>query len=171
MAQGLTRRNPCHPGNRRGFTIVEMMITITVLGILAMVALPSLQGLIANQRVRNVTTDLMASLAFARSEAIKRNAQVNVVPTGGDWAGGWTVQTAGGATLRAQDPLSGIIVAGPAGNVTYQGNGRVVGAAAIGFTFRSSQVGSVTMRCLVLDPSGRPNIQLDNDTDTGNGCI
>lgn len=153
-----------------GFTIIEMMVAVTVLGILSVVALPSLQGLIANQRVRNVTTDLMASLMFARSEAIKRNAQINIVPNGGDWSTGWTVQTTGGATLRAQDAPTGVTATGPAGNVIYQGNGRVTGATSIQFTFRYASMSSITMRCLTLDPSGRPNIQLDKDADTSNGC-
>ncbi len=154
----------------RGFTLIEVMVTLTVLAILATVALPSLQGLIANERVRSTTTDLMASLMFARSEAIKRNQPINVVPNGGSWEAGWTVQTGGGTTLRAQDALSAVTATGPGGNVTYQGNGRVSGGTSILFTFRSSSVASVSMRCLTLDPSGRPNIQLDNDSDTSNGC-
>ena len=169
MASLLTHQSSRRP-RATGFTIIEMMVVVGVLGILAMVALPSMQGLIANQRVRNVTTDLMVTLMFARSEAIKRNAQINIVPTGGDWSAGWTVQTTGGTTLRGQDAPSGVTAAGPVGNLVYQGNGRVVGNAAIQFTFRSAAVSTVSMRCLVIDPSGRPNIQMDKDMDTNNGC-
>jgi type IV fimbrial biogenesis protein FimT len=162
---------PLHrPGRRpRGFTIIELMITVTIAGILAVYALPELRILIYNQRVRGVTSDLVAALIVARSEAIKRNAQVSVVPNGGNWASGWTVQT-GTTTLRAQDPLTGITVTGPAGNVSYRGNGRLPGSSQILFTFRSTNMSQVTMRCVVIDPSGRPNIQMDKDSDTSNGC-
>lgn len=152
-----------------GFTIIELMLAVAVAGVLAAVALPSLNILITNQRVRGVTTDLVASLIYARSEAIKRNAQVSLVPNGGNWATGWTVQVSG-ATLRAQDALTGITTTGPVGNVIYRGNGRLPGAAQIQFTFRSSDTSEVTMRCVVIDASGRPSIQMDKDGNTGNGC-
>lgn len=152
-----------------GFTIIEMMVVVAVAGILAAYGLPNLRILITNQRVRGVTTDLVASLIVARSEAIKRNAQVSLVPNGGDWATGWTVQV-GGTTLRAQDALTGVTTTGPVGNVTYRGNGRLPGSSQILFTFRSTEMSQVTMRCVVIDASGRPNIQMDKDSDTTNGC-
>src|SRR5512143_3466585 len=105
-----------------GFTIIELMVTVAVIGTLAAFALPSMRSRITNQRVRGVTTDLVASLIYARSEAIKRNAQVSLVPNGGDWAAGWKVQVVVGGTtttLRAQDALTGITTTGPVGNVTY----------------------------------------------------
>jgi type IV fimbrial biogenesis protein FimT len=152
-----------------GFTIIELMVTVALVGTLAAYALPSLKILITNQRVRGVSSDLVASLIFARSEAIKRNAQVSLVPNGGDWAAGWTVQ-AGGTTLRAQDALTGVTTTGPVGNVVYRGNGRLPGSSQILFTFRSTEMSQVTMRCVVIDPSGRPNVQMDKDSDTTNGC-
>lgn len=145
------------------------MVTVAVAAVLAAVALPSLKILITNQRVRGITSDLVASLIYARSEAIKRNAQVSLVPNGGDWATGWVVQ-AGGTTLRAQDALTGITTTGPVGNVAYRGNGRLPGSAQIVFTFRSSEMSQITMRCVVIDASGRPSIQMDRDSDTNNGC-
>jgi len=153
----------------RGVTIIELLVAIAVLGVIMSYALPNLKILISNQRVRGVTTDLVASLIYARSEAIKRNAQVSLVPNGGAWAGGWTVQV-GGTTLRAQDPLSGITVSGPAGNVTYRGNGRIPGSSQIQFTFHAADMSSIKMRCVVIDPSGRPSLQMDKDSDTSNGC-
>lgn len=152
-----------------GFTFVELMLTVAVVGVLTAVALPSLNVLITNQRVRGVTSDLVASLIYARSEAIKRNAQVSVAPNAGGWAAGWTVQV-GGTALRAQDALTGITTTGPVGNVTYRGNGRLPGSSQILFTFRSSVMSGVTMRCVVIDASGRPSIQMDKDSDTSNGC-
>jgi type IV fimbrial biogenesis protein FimT len=161
------------PGERRsaGFSIIELMLVVAIAGVMAVFALPSLKGLITNQKVRGITTDMHATLIFARSEAIKRNAQVNVVPVdASNWASGWSVQTTGGATLRAQDATAGITASGPAANVSYRGNGRIPGASAVQFTFRATDDTKVRMRCLGVDVSGRPMIVMDNDDNTGNGC-
>ena len=152
-----------------GFTLIELMVVVTIIAIFAGLGAPSMRDLLLNQRMRSVSLDLYTSLALARSEAIKRNTQVSLVPNGGDWATGWTVQ-AGGTTLRAQDALTGITTTGPVGNVTYRGNGRLPGSSQILFTFRSTEMNQVTMRCVVIDSSGRPNLQMDKDTDTSNGC-
>ena len=51
--------------------------------VLAALALPDLSNLLVNQRLRAAGTDLMSSLIVARSEAIKRNAPVEIRPAGG----------------------------------------------------------------------------------------
>src|SRR5258708_17936063 len=86
-----------------GFTLIELVVTLTVLAILATVALPSYQNFVLTQRVRGASYDLMTSLVFARSEAIKRNASVSMTQAAGGWAQGWTV-SAGAFTLRPQEP-------------------------------------------------------------------
>src|SRR5258708_27326981 len=77
-----------------GFTLIELVVTLTVLAILATVALPSYQNFVLTQRVRGASYDLMTSLVFARSEAIKRNASVSMTHAAGGWAQGWTVSAA-----------------------------------------------------------------------------
>src|SRR5258708_25826780 len=95
-----------------GFTLIELVVTLTVLAILATVALPSYQNFVLTQRVRGASYDLMTSLVFARSEAIKRNASVSMTQAAGGWAQGWTV-SAGALTLRTPNPY------GRGGNHTH----------------------------------------------------
>lgn len=59
-----------------GFTVVELVVTTAVLGILAAIAAPNLNGLLQRWQVRRVTENLQSSLEFARSEAIKRGGNV-----------------------------------------------------------------------------------------------
>jgi type IV fimbrial biogenesis protein FimT len=59
-----------------GFTSIELMVTVAIVGVLAALAAPSFQTLMERWRVRQVVSDLESSLQFARSEAIKRNGGV-----------------------------------------------------------------------------------------------
>jgi type IV fimbrial biogenesis protein FimT len=148
-----------------GFTLFELLVSITILAILATLAVPSFTGFIADQRVKAASFDLMSALTLARSEAIKRNASaatpVNLVPSGGSWANGWTVTAPDGSVLNRQDARQGITVTCVTGgapaacvSVSYLGSGRLAS------TTPSLQVGgasSTTVRCIVTDLSGQPS--------------
>ncbi len=155
----------------RGFTIIELMVTFAVLAILVTLAAPSLSDLVRDQRVKTATFDVYASLAFARSEAIKRNGDVDVIPTGADWAAGWRVEVQADATvLKRQDPLTAMSITGPAGTLTYRRDGRLDGVAGPTFVVKSSENAAITARCVRVDLSGRPNIKVDTNKDSTDGC-
>ena len=64
-----------------GFTLVELIVTITIVGILSALAAPGLTTIVANQRISSQANDLLSDLAFSRSEAIKRSSGVTVCKT------------------------------------------------------------------------------------------
>lgn len=139
-----------------GFTLVELMMTLVILAILVTVALPNFTGFILNQRVKTTAFELVAALNYARSEAIKRNQNVVLQATGGDWLQGWTLQ-AGGDTLRAWDPPGRLNIDASAAAVTFQGNGRAT--AAVTFNVCDEEASDQVLRRTVsLDLSGRPNL-------------
>ncbi len=65
-----------------GFTLLELMVTIGVAGVLAAVAIPNMRDFIRNNRLTAAANDLLRSTQIARSEAIKR--QLNVVVCASD---------------------------------------------------------------------------------------
>jgi len=70
------------PGKRsRGVTLIELLIGLTILGILLMMAMPSYSIWIQNAKIRAATESLQAGLQLARAEAVRRNAQVELVLT------------------------------------------------------------------------------------------
>ena len=83
----------------RGFTLVELMITLVIAAILLAVAAPGFRGLIERNRLQSASSNLYATLMRARSEALKRNQNVWVCKgatscdsgTDGVWDGGWLV--------------------------------------------------------------------------------
>jgi type IV fimbrial biogenesis protein FimT len=169
------RHAPRPVRNVRGFTAIELMITVVLLAVLITLAAPSMRDLVRDQRVKTATFDVYSSLAFARSEAIKRNADVHLcIASGSDWGAGWTVRIGAadcsGTPLKTQDPIEAINITGPASPVTYRGDGRLNGAAVQTFVLRSSQSNTTTARCVRVDLSGRPNIQVDTNKDPSDGC-
>ncbi len=78
----------------QGFTLIELITTITIAGILAGTAIPSFISTINSNRLTTYANELLASLNLARSEAIKRGIQVTVrrnSATSDVWEGGWNV--------------------------------------------------------------------------------
>ena len=57
---------------QKGFTVIEILVVVAILGILAALAAPSFNTLIQNWRIRQVGDDFAASFALARAEAMRR---------------------------------------------------------------------------------------------------
>src|SRR5688572_25899568 len=64
-----------------GFTLIEILVTVAVVGVLVALAAPAFTSFIANQRISNNANELLTDLNLARSEAIKRAARVSVCKT------------------------------------------------------------------------------------------
>lgn len=65
----------------RGFSLIELMITIAVAAIIMALAAPSFTNLLNDNRVSSETSDFIGDLALARSEALTRGARVTLCPS------------------------------------------------------------------------------------------
>lgn len=158
------------------------MVVVAVLAILASIALPSFNYLATNTRVKSAATDYYLAFLRARSEAVKRNRTVAVVPTdGSDWANGIRVfsdssTTSAGtydrlvyevASLNDSDPYRPKrVTVTPASSITrviYLTSGRATASPT--FRITTPKVNSVR-RCLSVDLTGRPYIAKAGE----NGC-
>lgn len=94
------------PSHARGFSLVELMVTIAVLTILISVGVPMYGQFTQGSAVSTGTSELVGSLNLARSEAVARRASVRIEQLGGtagDWSDGWQI------VLDADDSLIRVV--------------------------------------------------------------
>ena len=155
-------RTGCRHGAQLGFTLIEMMVVITVAAVLMAVAVPSFRDLIVGQRVKTAAFTFTGAAVFTRSEAIKRNADVVLLANSGGWQNGWSVKV-GATVLSQQEAFAGdvsIASVSPkvtATQITYQSSGRLSTAVD------DLQVGDTAgghARCISFDLSGLPKSRM-----------
>ncbi|MBL0422828.1 GspH/FimT family protein [Ramlibacter sp. AW1] len=137
----------------QGFTLIELLTVVALLALLAALAAPAMQRLLAAQRLRSVSYDLVSDLTLARSEALKRGAQVRIAPPAANaWSQGWSITLVSDGTAFGQrKSLEGVTVTKAPANLTFDIDGRTAAATSFGFSD-----GHGRYRCITLDPSGRP---------------
>lgn len=94
----------------RGFTLIELMVAIAILGILVTMAAPSFNSFIDKYRVKRAADTVSAFLVNAKSEAVKRNRPVRVVITGGGstWCAGMTESATCGCSTAGACQIDGV---------------------------------------------------------------
>lgn len=147
----------------RGFTLVELMIGLAVVGVLMMLAIPAFTQFLQNQKMKNAAETTMHGLTLARGEAVRRNSSVRFQFVSSLTSGcalstsdlNWVVSisdptgacdaTPGAATApqivqakSARDGTDGVSMATTGGSsITFNGLGRVTGTGItqINFTY------------------------------------
>jgi type IV fimbrial biogenesis protein FimT len=87
----------------KGFTLIELMITLSILAIVMAIAFPSFSSLLTKQKIKSKRDELMSAFQYARTEAVTRNRSVSICPStdpwgsspacseSTDWSTGWIV--------------------------------------------------------------------------------
>jgi len=145
-----------------GFTLVELMITVVIVGILATIALPSFREFIERSNVRSSAESVLNALQLARAEAVRRNEQVTFTLGSGTGATSWQVTDAAGNVVqqsRSSGEGSATVTAteAPVGATTmvFNGFGRVVGAGGLSTIVFGSAGTSLTVQVEIQQPGGQ----------------
>jgi len=110
---------------QRGFTIVELMITVALFAIIAGMAMPSFTGFVQRNQLSSSVRSIIGGVALARSQAISQRENVVFGPQDGAWVNGWQVSK-GGIVIRQSDPFPAgytLIFANGSTNLTFNPRG------------------------------------------------
>ncbi len=162
-----------------GFTLLELMTTLAIGGILLSMAVPALQSFTNNAKRSSAVNDFVSSMHLARNTAITTNARVTICPSAGgvnceavDWEDGFIVFAdpdsdqnvdAGEVILSVSAALEGISATSAEfpNFLMYRPNGRAMTAAAAGnsgqLTFCDIR-GADHARVVIIELSGRPKL-------------
>lgn len=176
------------PKRFNGFTLIELVVTLAIAGIVLGVAIPSFNSMMASNRLTAYANQLLTALNLARSEAVKRGLQVIVGRKGNTnkaWESGWDVyidNNANNSYDAANDTLIKTYDALPSGYtlrtgdnfacwLAYKSNGLNVGSGSgcgggglPNDTFRlcDSSANTVNSRAIAINYVGRANVTVGN---------
>jgi type IV fimbrial biogenesis protein FimT len=125
---------------QKGFTIIELMVTLAVLAVVVAIAAPSFSGLLRDSRNQAIRNEMASALQMARSEAVKRRTNVIICKrnednddcdNGNDWSNGWLIKTSGGLVIKVWDAPNSVAVIGSAASITFESTGMASNAESI----------------------------------------
>lgn len=76
----------------RGFTLIELMIVITVLSVMASLLSPTIGTMVRNHHADNLLSELELDIQFARNLSISNTNETELTPLDNDWNNGWVIR-------------------------------------------------------------------------------
>lgn len=150
-----------------GFTLIEMLVTLTIVAILAGLAAPSLKDAVLGYRLSSYADSLVASAQLARSEAIKRNTVVQLCvsasgtscASSGGWEQGWIVLAGSSVLLRQQVLPPDLKVIQTAGERTLNFQPAVVGTDCATLKICRANPPGKQERVVTISPTGSATVK------------
>ncbi len=174
----------------RGFTLIEVLVTIAIVAILIRLAAPSFKSMIQSNTMSSNVNSFLADMRYARSEAIKRGGDVIMCrsdapeaaspacgagsgPGGNGWVSGWFIfhdldksntWNSGEPILRVQGPITAMdsISASSTTNlIKFKATGRTTIGNSVTLQFGGGNYDNTVQRVVCIGPGGYARISGD----------
>jgi len=183
MSSGTPRSGVFLLPKENGFTLIELIITLTVVGILTAIAVPAFRQFVESSRLTTATNDFIGDLSLARVEAMKRGTGSQTVVcassngtscTGSAWQAGWIIFVdadvsgnfnTGDTSLKIHEALPASLTATTSpttSTLTFNGMGSMVTSLTY-LQFTSANINQQRVICL-SGGTGRAMVAAHNST-------
>lgn len=157
----------------RGFTIIELMVVLTIMAVVASAGIPAFRNFIAQSSLTSQVNDLVAAVAEARSEALRLRRPVSIVSAdasddGNEWGSRYCVAVGTPADCTnavrrfdgtAPNTVDGVGSLDTIGILTFNARGVLTNVAALPATIDLCSPGRARGRQIVVSPIGRVQVQ------------
>lgn len=150
--------------------MAELLVTLVVLSILLMVAVPSFNGVMNSNRTATTVNELTATVGLVRAEALRSTrgaymcASSDGASCGTDWSEGWIVwndldgngAVAASEVIRHVQAKRGMQIVGPGASIRFDSRGRIVAGAPATITLQPEHCGERALRrTMVISTAGQ----------------
>lgn len=160
--------------NNQGFSLIELMTVLGILGVIMLVAFPSFNDMVHGQRLKTQANDTLAAIVYAKSQALKIRSEVTVCAmktnvdnqcgtNGIEWANGWIVfiddnsdgvVSNGETILKSRGDYKEITATASVTGFVFNGEGVADTSGDINFCY--SKANGNKRRRLSMTPAGNP---------------
>lgn len=162
-----------HPA--RGFTLLEIMVVMALVGILMSIAVPGVKTLLNNQKMKSASFDLVATAMMARSEAQKwggaSSSSISIVAPSNNFSNGWCITFTSTTACDTASPADGVMqiikatsgvtyaYQGTAAPIIFTRTGRLSGGNAVTLLVTDNET-FATPRCVTFDTNGNASVRV-----------
>ncbi len=157
-----------------GFSLIEVMVVIAILGIAMGIGVPGLQSLLTTQKMKSATFDLITTAMIARSEAIKwggaSSASISIVAPSNNFSNGWCVTFTNTTPCDMSDPDDGVmqivrptqgvafVYQGVAAPIVFNRSGRLASGSSVRLQVDDDNA-AANSRCVLIDSNGNATVK------------